>query len=106
MADYTVGISAEEGRMLSEMYWAEEAEYKMGIHPTQVKERILEVLRQNEINFHEITFLDWKPEGPRVRVSTDGYVYGVFNYETNEFEDTPESRLQEMTKDFEINRRD
>lgn len=82
-----VGISAEEARALSDMYWAEEMEYNIGIHPTQVKERIERCLEESNLQYNEITFLDWQPEGPRVHVSIDGNKFGIFNYETNRFED-------------------
>lgn len=86
MTDLAVGISAEEARILSDMYWAEEAEFEAGIHPTQVKERIIESLTLHEVDFNEITFLDWTPEGSRVRVSLDGTVFAIFNYSTNKWD--------------------
>lgn len=68
-------------------YWAEEAEIKAGVHPTQVLERIQERLALENVEFCEITFLDWNVEGTHVKVSLDGKEYGIFNYETNKFED-------------------
>ena len=67
-------------------YWAEEDEMKVGIHPTQVLERITERLVFENVDFCEITFLDWNIEGTRVKVSLDGKEYGIFNYDTNRFE--------------------
>ena len=84
-----VGISEEEARALSDMYWAEEAEMKAGIHPSQIRERIEICLADNRIAYDEITFLDWDIEGPRVKVQIDDELYGVFNYSTNQFEEVP-----------------
>lgn len=66
-------------------YFAEEAEMKLGIHPTQVKERIENALHKMGHPYKEITFLDWDIEGPNVKVSIDGKYFGVFNYEKNDF---------------------
>ena len=93
-------------RAVSEAYWQEENEFKLGIHPTQVKERIEKCLYEMGYQYEDITFLDWNIEGPRVIVSTNGSFFGVFDYEKNEFESTPSSRLEEATKDFELNYRD
>lgn len=93
-------------REISAAYWAEEAEFKAGIHPSQVRERIEAVLREDQIDDPNITFLDWTPNGPRVRVSIDGEYYGTFDYEENVFESTPGSRLEENTRDFELYVRD
>lgn len=87
-------------------YWAEEEEIKLGIHPSQVKERIEKALYNIGYHYEEISFLDWNYEGSRVGVSTDGSFFGIFNYETNEFESSPETRLEEATKDFELYNRD
>jgi hypothetical protein len=68
-------------------YWAEEEEMKVGTHPTQVLERIQERLHFDDVQYNEITFLDWDGyEGMRVGVSLDGKLYKVFNYEKNCFE--------------------
>lgn len=67
-------------------YWAEENEMKLGIHPTQIRERIKERLSCDGVEFNDITFLDWAIGGSRVRVWLDKKEYGTFNYETNKFE--------------------
>lgn len=75
-----------DNQELSAMYWAEEEEMKLGNHPSQVKERIESNLNTHRIEYDKITFLDWNIEGPRVIVSLDNSIYGVFNYEINQFE--------------------
>ena len=70
----------------SRYYWEEIAEMKLGIHPSQVSERIKDYLHANNIKFNDITFLDWNVEGQRVKVSLDGEYYGIFNYDKNIFE--------------------
>lgn len=74
-------------REVSANYWMEEEEMKLGIHPSQVKERIENALisKMGE-NFGEITFLDWKIEGSKVKVHLNNSFYGVFDYKKNEFE--------------------
>ena len=96
-------------REAAEAYFAEEAEMKAGIHPTQVKERMMKELNNLGYDFDDtdIGYLNWEIDGPRVEVFTDeGDRFGIFNYEDKIFESTPESRLEEATKDFELNRRD
>lgn len=73
-------------REASEAYWAEEAEYEAGVHPTQVKERIDKEMKNLGFDSNDISFLDWDIEGPKVKVSTNGSYFGIFNYETNKFE--------------------
>lgn len=85
-SDYCHEVSAN--------YWAEEEEMKAGIHPTQVKERIEHVLGEMGYLYEDISYLDWSPEGPRVKVDTNGSYFGIFNYSTNEFEVVS---LQKMT---------
>lgn len=89
-------------KALNAAYWAEEDELKMGIHTSQVKERIEEVLHESDYSYKEITFLDWKFQGPRVGVSIDDKFYGVFDYEENRFESTPQTRLQEFLEAQEL----
>lgn len=81
-----MSFSDEEIKEINANYWEEENELKMGIHPIQIKERIEKCLSEQDVAYIKITFLDWNVDGPRVRVSLDGTVYGVFNYETNHFE--------------------
>lgn len=95
LVDMTDKEFSDYCREVSAAYWAEEDEMKAGIHPTQIKERIEKSLYELGYQYEDISFLDWNVEGPRVRVSTDGSFFGVFNYELNEFESTPESRLTE-----------
>ena len=93
---------------ISAAYWAEEEEMKLGIHPSQVKERIVKELYELGTDYtdNDITFLDWDISGSRVRVFIHDSFFGIFDYEENKFQSTPESRLEEVTKDFELNRRD
>lgn len=88
-------------REISNAYWAEEEEMKAGIHPTQVLERIKKTMADLfNITDPNITFLNWeKYDGPRVEVSTDDMIFGVFNYETNAFEEMNkrEADVEHMT---------
>lgn len=70
---------------INNAYWAEDAEMKAGIHPTQVEERIRNSLSEKGVNYNEITFLDWITGSSKVRVSLDNTVYGVFDYIENCF---------------------
>ena len=88
-------INDDDCREISEAYWIEEDEMKMGIHPLQIKERVLSVLKRNNITFSEYMQNFW-PSGPRVEIILDGNFYGIFDYESDEFESTPDSRLAEF----------
>ena len=83
-------------------YWAEEAEMKEGVHPSQIIERVQNVLDESGIK-KKITFMDYAGfSGTRVGVSVDGNFYGVFDYIENVFESTPESRLTETLEVAEM----
>lgn len=88
-------INDDYCREISEAYWIEEDEEKMGIHPLQIKERVLSVLKRNNITFSEYMQNFW-PSGPRVEIILDGNFYGIYDYESDEFESTPDSRLAEF----------
>lgn len=88
-------ISDDYIRELNVAYWTEEDETKMGIHPLQIKERVLSVLKRDNVTFSEYIQNFW-PSGPRIEVILDGEFYGIFDYESNEFESTPDSRLAEF----------
>lgn len=86
-SDYVKEVSAA--------YWAEEDEFKMGIHPTQIKERIMTWFKENNYHVDENSvFLDWG-YNEKVGVKIDGEYFGRFDYYENIFIDTPESRLAE-----------
>lgn len=74
-------------REVSEMYWEEEDEMKMGIHPSQVKERILQWFHDHNLSYDDenITFLDWMKDEHVVSVEIDHEFYGNFNYDVNDF---------------------
>lgn len=76
-------------------YWAEEDEMKMGIHPLQIKERAVSSLKKNGIKFSKYE-QRFDLQGPRIEVILDDKFYGIFDYESNEFESTPDSRLTEF----------
>ena len=78
-------ISDEDIENLNDMYWEEEDEIKMGTHPSQVIERIKKTLNEMNYAFDKITYLDWKIDGTKVKVSIDGKYYGIFDYDKNEF---------------------
>ena len=46
-----------DSREYSDAYFAEEEEYKMGIHPTQVKDRIEQRLYERGLNTKRLPFL-------------------------------------------------
>ena len=98
-------FSDEYCREISAAYWAEEEEMKAGVHPSQVTERIEKALYSLGYQYEKISYLYWCNDGCRVRVHIDGEYFGTFDYHENVFTDTPESRLNDATKDFEINRR-
>ena len=82
--DYIAAVNAA--------YWAEEAEYIAGNHPTQVKERIERFFLDNEDEFRgvktsPITFLDWDKDGPIVEVHIANKPFGIFDYEKNLFDE-------------------
>lgn len=89
-------------REVNAMYWVEEEEMKLDIHPSQIIERVQKVLDKSDTK-GKITFMDYNGfSGTRVGVSVDGNFYGVFNYIDNEFESTPESRLIETLEAAEM----
>lgn len=94
----TEGITDDYMETVSRAYWAEQDEMKLGIHPSQVKERIEKNLLDSGIEDFEITFLDWRYQGTRVGVSINNSFYGIFDYEENVFQSTPSERLQETLK--------
>lgn len=72
-------------REVSAAYWAEEDEFKAGIHPSQVRERIEKWMKDNNEK-GKITFLGWdKLPQNCVNVSVDDKFYGVFDYKENKF---------------------
>lgn len=90
-------ISDDYIKAANAAYWAEEDEMKAGIHPNQIKEKI------ESIAPIKVSAMDWNYDGTRVGIKVGDAFYGVFNYETCEFESTPETRINEATKDFEVN---
>lgn len=83
-------------KQISAAYWAEEDEFKMGIHPTQIKERIMTWFKNNNHHVEEKSvFLDWEYASPHVGVKINGEYFGRFDYNENTFIDTPDSRLSD-----------
>ena len=83
-------------------YLTEEEEMKADTHPSQIMKRIQKVLDKSGIK-KKITFMDYDGfSGERVGVSVDGSFYGVFDYNENVFESTPESRLMEVLEVAEM----
>lgn len=74
-------------RALSAAYWEEEDEFKAGIHPTQVRERIEQILQEEKVQYDEITYMRWLPNNKHVEIHLDGSreAYGIFDYYANEF---------------------
>ena len=95
-------IDDEYVKEVNANYWVEEEEMKLGVHPSQIIERVQKVLVESNTK-GEITFMDYNGFlGTRVGVSVNGNFYGVFDYIENEFESTQESRLTENLEVAEI----
>lgn len=88
-------IDDEYIREVNSAYRAEEEEMKMGIHPSQIFERVQHTLKESGCD-GEITFMDYSIPGSRVIVSVNNSVYGAFDYEDNIFLSTPDERLNDM----------
>jgi hypothetical protein len=71
-------------REVNTAYWAEDEEYKTGIHPTQIIERLEKALHSIKVIYDKISFLDYIADG-KVKVSLDGEYYGTFDYLSNCF---------------------
>lgn len=72
-------------------YFAEEEEMKLGIHPTQVEDRIKDWFHKNDDGNVDITRLDeWTDSTVKVYIRrtgmVDGKFFGIFNYINNEFD--------------------
>lgn len=75
----------------SAAYFAEEEEMKLGIHPTQIKDRIKDWFYKNDDGNVDITRLDeWTDSTVKVYIRRtgmlDGKLFGIFNYINNEFD--------------------
>lgn len=75
----------------SAAYFAEEEEMKLGIHPTQIKDRIKDWFYKNDDGNVDITRLDeWTDSTVKVYIRRtgmlDGKIFGIFNYINNEFD--------------------
>lgn len=82
-------------REVNAAYWAEESEMTDGTHPSQILERVRNELDKTGVT-GDITFMDYGISGSRVMVSVNGSVYGIFDYEDNLFQNTPEKRLNNI----------
>ena len=75
----------------ADAYFAEEEEMKLGIHPTQIKDRIKDWFCKNDDGNVDITRLDeWTDSTVKVYIRRtgmlDGKIFGIFNYINNEFD--------------------
>lgn len=73
------------------VYFAEEEEMKLGIHPTKIKDRIKDWFHKNDDGNVDITRLDeWTDSTVKVYIRrtgmVDGKFFGIFNYINNEFD--------------------
>ena len=71
-------------KALNAAYWEEEMDMQLGIHPSQVKERIETWLYEHNI-CGEISYLDWINRDCTVKVYLDESYFGKYNYMENEF---------------------
>lgn len=84
-------IDEDYCREASAAYFAEEEEMKLGIHPTQIKDRIKDWFYKNDDGNVDITRLDeWTDSTVKVYIRRtgmlDGKIFGIFNYINNEFD--------------------
>ena len=84
-------IDEEYSREAAAAYFAEEEEMKLGIHPTQIKDRIKDWFYKNDDGNVDITRLDeWTDSTVKVYIRRtgmlDGKIFGIFNYINNEFD--------------------
>lgn len=84
-------IDEEYSREAAAAYFAEEEEMKLGIHPTQIKDRIKDWFYKNDDGNVDITRLhEWTDSTVKVYIRRtgmlDGKIFGIFNYINNEFD--------------------
>ena len=84
-------IDEDHSSEASGAYFAEEEEMKLGIHPTQIKDRIKDWFYKNDDGNVDITRLDeWTDSTVKVYIRRtgmlDGKLFGIFNYINNEFD--------------------
>ena len=77
----TLDIRSSESEILADMYFAEEEEFKLGIHPTQIIERMIPVLYSNEYPT-EWKMLEYNEPNIVTVIFEDGRSV-KFNYESN-----------------------
>lgn len=92
MTDYGFGIDDDYIREVSSYYWEEEEEMRLGIHPSQILERVQNTLKKLGVK-GEITFMDYSPIGAKVNVFVDNKLYDVFDYSVNLFENQKQKTI-------------
>lgn len=91
-------------REASAAYFAEEEEMKLGIHPSQIKERIEDWFEEKDVHYESIAMVDFK--GDRLvrvdlfcKLKNGNYgfkFYGIFDYIKNDFVDEEMSVKENM----------
>ena len=89
--DYSL-IDDDYIKEVNAAYWEEESEFESDNHPSQILERVKEALDfecpDSDIYMNYNGF-----DGTRVGVYIKDEFYGIFDYEENVFQSTPETRL-------------
>ena len=87
-------IDDEYCREVSNVYFEEEEEMRLGIHPSQILDSVNEELCKRNIK-GEVTFMNYSNyKGHRVGVSLNGEFFGVYNYDEDVFESMPSEYMK------------
>lgn len=97
MTDYGFEIDDDYMREVSSHYWEEVDEMRLGIHPSQILERVQNALKKLGVK-GEITFMDYSPIGPKVNVFVNNKLYDVFDYSVNLFENQKQKSISTIIK--------
>lgn len=71
-------------RDVSQYYWVEEDEMKLGIHPSQILERVQSSLNKLNVTYKEITYMDYR-QSALVDIYLDNKLYKTYDYTKNTF---------------------
>lgn len=85
--NFEISINSDYIKEINEMYLEEENELELGIHPTQIKERVEKELKRLNIKYNEITFMCFNANSTLAVVDTDHRPFGYFDYEKNYFKE-------------------
>lgn len=87
-------IDDEYCREVSNAYFEEEEEMRLGIHPSQILDSVENELCKRNIK-GKVTFMDYANyTGHNVGVSLNGEFFGVYNYDEDVFESMPSKYMK------------